>query len=259
MTTTDITTFDFHGQPVRTMRDDQDGVWFVAKDVCNVLDLGNVGKAINPLDEDEKSSITISDGTPGNPNKAIISEAGFYKLVLRSRKPVAREFQRWVTHDVLPAIRRDGAYVHAQPEDDDLTVLAKGMLAAQRALERKDAQIAAQSAIINRQTPLAQLGDAFVNTDGTLSVTQAARHFLTLDKRMNRDTVFGILRGARMIEQKSNAPTKRAIDQGLLKQVVSTDMHGRKLSKPYARFTTKGLNWFIDRFIHGNQPTLEGI
>ncbi|WP_420796460.1 BRO family protein [Bifidobacterium cuniculi] len=241
------------------MRDDQDGVWFVAKDVATILGYANPQKAIRDHVDDEDRGVNETV-TPGGKQKiAVINESGLYSLVLSSKLPGAREFKHWVTGDVLPSIRRDGAYVHAQPEDDDLTVLAKGMLAAQRALERKDRQIAAQAAIISRQTPLARLGDAFVNTDGTLSVTQAARHFLTLDKRMNRDTVFGILRGARMIEQKSNAPTKRAIDQGLLKQVVPTDMHGRKLSKPYARFTTKGLNWFIDRFIHGSQPTLEGI
>lgn len=82
--------------------------WFVAKDVCEALGLNNVGQATNGLDADEKGSITINDGTPGNPNKATISEAGLYSLILRSRKPEAKAFKRWVTHEVLPSIRRDG-------------------------------------------------------------------------------------------------------------------------------------------------------
>ena len=84
--------------------------WFVAKDVCNILGLGNVGQAIINLDDDEKG-VTTTD-TPGGPQKtSIISESGLYSLALRSRKPEARSFKRWVTHDVIPAIRRHGGYL----------------------------------------------------------------------------------------------------------------------------------------------------
>lgn len=95
MDTNQITRFDFHGANVRLLTDEQGEPWFVAKDICDVLELTNVGEALRALDDDEKNTIRIYEGTAGNPYKATISESGFYRLVLRSRKPVAKEFQRW--------------------------------------------------------------------------------------------------------------------------------------------------------------------
>ena len=74
--------------------------WFVAKDVCDILEIGNPTKALYGLDEDEKNTLTISKGTSGNPTVAIISESGFYSIVGKSRKPQAEVFKRWVNHDV---------------------------------------------------------------------------------------------------------------------------------------------------------------
>lgn len=102
-----LTPFDYEGQEVRVI--DIDGEpWWIASDVCVPLGLSNVSQALTGLDGDEKSSITINDGTPGSPIRAIVSEAGLYSLILRSRKPEAKAFKRWVTHEVLPQIRRTG-------------------------------------------------------------------------------------------------------------------------------------------------------
>lgn len=106
---TDLIPFTYGEQPVRTLTIDGEP-WFVAGDICAVLDLGNVGQALSSLDLDEKGSITITDGTPGNPNRAIVSEPGMYSLILRSRKPEARQFRRWITHEVIPTIRKTGGY-----------------------------------------------------------------------------------------------------------------------------------------------------
>ena len=88
----------------------QDGEpWFVAKDVCDCLDLGNPRTSIALLDEDEKGVHTMD--TPGGAQEmSIISEPGLYSLILRSRKPEAKAFKRWVTHDILPSIRKTGGY-----------------------------------------------------------------------------------------------------------------------------------------------------
>lgn len=103
---TEIQTFSFNNASLRTLTDENGDPWFVAKDVCNILGLNNVGQALARLDDDEKSSITLNDGTPGTPNKAIVSESGLYSLILASRKPEAHEFKRWVTHEVLPSIHK---------------------------------------------------------------------------------------------------------------------------------------------------------
>ena len=91
-------------------------VWFVAKDVCRALELGNVSQTLSTLDDDEKG-ITTTD-TPGGPQEMlIINEPGLYSLILRSRKPEAKAFKRWICHEVLPSLRKHGVYIEptAQP------------------------------------------------------------------------------------------------------------------------------------------------
>ena len=83
--------------------------WFVAADVCRALELGTTAKAIERLDTDEKGMNSIHT-LGGNQNMTIVSESGLYSLVLGSRKPQAHAFKRWVTHDVIPSIRKTGAY-----------------------------------------------------------------------------------------------------------------------------------------------------
>lgn len=87
---------------------------WVAKDVCNVLGIGNPREAISRLDDDERNTVGITDGTSpmgGNPNVNIINEPGLYSLIIRSNKPKAKKFKHWITHNVLPAIRKTGGYV----------------------------------------------------------------------------------------------------------------------------------------------------
>lgn len=105
--------FNYGEIPVRTVLLDGEP-WWVLADVCRVLDLGSPHKVADRLDPDEKGRNTIP--TPGgNQNMAVINEPGLYKVILQSRKPEAREFSRWVTHEVLPAIRKTGAYSMTTP------------------------------------------------------------------------------------------------------------------------------------------------
>src|SRR5579862_4353473 len=89
---------------VRTVSKDGES-WFVAKDVCDLLGLTNSRKAVQTLHDDETGTVTISDGTGGNPNHTIINESGLYVLIFKSRKPQAQAFRKWVTSEVLPEIR----------------------------------------------------------------------------------------------------------------------------------------------------------
>jgi prophage antirepressor-like protein len=106
-----LQSFNFNDSPIRTLLNENGEVYFVASDVCKVLELSNVGQAISRLDEDEKSNIILND-VAGRPNKSIIiNESGLYSLVLSSRKPEAKAFKKWVTSEVLPQIRKTGAYI----------------------------------------------------------------------------------------------------------------------------------------------------
>ncbi|MEY3929339.1 MAG: hypothetical protein RLZZ516_1049 [Cyanobacteriota bacterium] len=107
--TSSLVPFDFEGRQIRVFTDEQGEPWFVAADVCHVLGIGNPRQAMTRLDDDEKG--VISTDTPGGLQPvASVNEPGLYTLVLGSRKPEARRFKRWVTHEVLPAIRRTGSY-----------------------------------------------------------------------------------------------------------------------------------------------------
>lgn len=104
-----LSVFDFNRSPVRVVLRNGEP-WFVAKDLCRILDIRNVSDALSRLDDDEKNTIVLTDGTPGNPNAAVVSESGMYALVLGSRKAEAKAFRKWVTANVLPEIRRTGSY-----------------------------------------------------------------------------------------------------------------------------------------------------
>ena len=106
----EIQQFDFKGASLRTLTDKAGEPWFVAKDVCDILGHSNVSMALDRLDDDERSKFNL--GRQGETN--IVNEAGLYVLVLGSRKPEAHEFKRWVTHEVLPSIRRHGGYMAGQ-------------------------------------------------------------------------------------------------------------------------------------------------
>lgn len=103
--------FNFDSFAVRAINRNGD-IWFVAADVCAALEIQNVTQALQSLDDDEYSMFNIGKSERGNPNVNIINESGLYALILRSRKPEAKRFRKWVTSEVLPAIRKTGAYVH---------------------------------------------------------------------------------------------------------------------------------------------------
>jgi len=109
-----IQPFNFDGNDVRTLLIDED-IWFVAKDVCDVLELSNSRKTVQMLDEDEKG-VTKAYTLGGIQELTIISESGLYTLIIRSNKPQAKPFRRWVTHEVLPTIRKTGSYTMSNQE-----------------------------------------------------------------------------------------------------------------------------------------------
>ena len=99
---------------VRTVLQDGEP-WFVAVDICKALEIANSRDVVARLDDDEKNTVVLTDGIRGNPQKVIVNEPGLYALVLSSRKSEAKAFKRWITHEVIPSIRKHGLYA-----DDEL-------------------------------------------------------------------------------------------------------------------------------------------
>ena len=105
--------FIFDEAPVRIHKDENGMLWFVAKDVCDILGIANVPDSVGTLDEDERITIGNTDSNPreGIPHQLnAVSESGLYALIFRSRKPEAKSFRKWVTSEVLPSIRKTGGY-----------------------------------------------------------------------------------------------------------------------------------------------------
>lgn len=109
MNSSALSVFDFKSQEVRVLSV-EGKPWFVAKDICSILEVKNVSEALSRLDTDEKDLI-LTESLGGKQETNIISESGMYTLVLTSRKPEAKPFRKWVTSEVLPSIRETGRYI----------------------------------------------------------------------------------------------------------------------------------------------------
>lgn len=119
----DLQIFVYSGEQLRTVQRD-DGLWWVLRDVCRVLGLTTPARVAERLDDDEKGVSQIH--TPGGTQEVtIINEPGLYSVILRSDKPEAKQFKRWVTHDVLPSIRKTGAYGIPPEQVARITALQK--------------------------------------------------------------------------------------------------------------------------------------
>ena len=171
---TGIQTFNFNNATMRTLTDENGEPWFVAKDVCDILSIENSRRATAELDTDEKNTVTISDGIPGNPNKTIISEPGLYALIMRSRKPEAKEFKRWVTHEVLPSIRKHGIYATETTIDLILSNPDFGIRLLTDLKKERAKRIEAENHVKELE-PKAKALDDFTNVPDTLLVRDAAK------------------------------------------------------------------------------------
>ena len=108
--------FEFENNQVRTVMI-HSNVWFVGKDVCDVLEIKNSSDALYSLDDEDKDGVGLTDSIGRTQTMTVINESGLYNLIFKSRKPEAKQFKRWITSEVIPQIRKTGSYsVNQQPE-----------------------------------------------------------------------------------------------------------------------------------------------
>nr|DAI70431.1 MAG TPA: repressor domain protein [Caudoviricetes sp.] len=167
----EIQTFNFNTALLRTLTDEAGNPWFVAKDVCDILSLSNATVALQSLDDDELTKFNLG-GQHGEAN--IISEPGLYRLVMKSRKPEAREFKRWVTHEVLPSIRKHGIYATETTIDQILANPDFGIRLLTDLKEERAKRIEAENQVKELE-PKAKALDDFTNVPDTLLVREAAK------------------------------------------------------------------------------------
>ena len=254
----EIQRFDFKGAALRTLTDEAGEPWFIAKDVCDILEISNPSDALKRLDDDERSRFNL--GRQGETN--IVNEAGLYVLVLGSRKPEAHEFKRWVTHEVLPQIRKTGGYIPTTDADDDMTILAKAVMIGQRTMEAQKQRIAEQQTRIVELEPKARFADAVAASDGTCLVGELAKMLRQNGMDIGQNRLFRLLQADGYLGKSGsnrNVPTQRAMDLGLfrIKETTVTHADGHTTVSRTPKVTGKGQRYFIDRYWGRTQPTLE--
>ena len=148
--------------------------WFIANDVLRVLAVSNSKDALRTLDDDEKSGVDIIDPHGRTQKTNCISEAGLYSIILRSRKPEAKAFKRWITHEVIPAIRKTGGYM----TDSLLERIQKEpavIMEFAQALIREKNRVKALEVELNTAKPKADYYDAFINPDDCTNIRTTAK------------------------------------------------------------------------------------
>lgn len=175
-------TFPATGQGVRIIAQGDDGQpWFVAGDVCSLL--GTDPKDVPAiLEADEHCVLYTIEGRNNSSglrkDTRMISESGMYGLVLRSRKPEARAFSKWVRSEVLPSIRRTGGYIIAQPEETPEIIMARALFVAKDSIDRLNSQLEAAQ-------PKLRTYDTLLNADHLYTITEAAKHFQMSAQKLN--------------------------------------------------------------------------
>lgn len=262
----EIQRFDFRGASLRTLTDEEGEPWFVAKDVCDILGMSNPSMAVIALDKDEVAQIDPKDylGSENRSNQAvnIVSEPGLYKLIMRSRKPEAKEFQRWVTHEVLPQIRKTGGYIPTSESDSDEDIMARAVLVAQKTIKQKNQQIAEQQTRIVELEPKARFADAVAASDDTCLIGELAKMLLQNGIPVGQNRLFRLLRAEGYLGKSGsnrNMPTQRAMELGLfrIKETTVTHADGHTTVSRTPKVTGKGQRYFIDRYRGRAQPSLE--
>ena len=227
--------FQFEDNQIRTVS--SNGIiWFAAVDVTDALGIKNPSDAIKPLDEDERTRFNL--GRQGSAN--FISEPGLYKLIGASRKPAAKRFNRWVTHEVLPSIRKHGAYM--TPETIEKAIYNPDFiinLATQ--LKDEQAKTAALTADNETMKPKALFADAVATSHTSILIGDLAKLI-----RQN-----GVDIGQNSKGDRRNMPTQRAMDLELfdIKERTFQNPDGSVRITKTTKVTGKGQQYFINKFL----------
>lgn len=245
--------FNFHGQQVRTVIMDEEPM-FVGKDVAEVLGYTNTSKALGDHVDDEDARGYRIVTPSGEQTAKLINESGLYSLVLSSKLPSAKEFKRWVTHEVLPTIRKHGAYM--TPDKIEQVLLNPDTI-IKLATELKDeqARTAALTADNEVMKPKAIFADAVSTSHTTILVGELAKLPRQNGVDIGQNRLFQTLRDQGfLISRKGtdwNMPTQRSMDRKLfrVKETAISRSDGTVSISKTVKVTGKGQQYFINRFL----------
>lgn len=231
-----------------------DEPWFVASDICKALDISNPSVAITRLDEDERSKFNLGRQGEGN----IVNEYGLYSLVLASRKPEAKKFKRWITHEVIPSIRKHGGYIAGQESMTDDELLEKAILVAQRKIAERDRIIAQKQERIEQMRPKEVFADSVSASRQSILIGDLAKLICQNGHSIGQKRMFQWMRdnGYLMKTGSSyNMPMQRYVEQGLFEVKESTvnNPDGSVRLTRTTVVTGKGQIYFVNKFLKGEK------
>lgn len=226
-----------------------DEPWFVAADVCRALDLSNPTIATNRLDEDERAKFNLGRQGEGT----IINEPGLYSLVLGSRKPEAKAFKRWITHDVIPAIRKTGGYVNDTQQFvdyyfSDVNTYGKAAIALMLDETKRMADK------LREQEPKVVFADAVETSKTSIPIGDLAKLIKQNGVDIGQNRLFSWLRQNDYLIKsgdRRNMPTQKSMDLGLFEVKISTFYRpdGTIDISKTTKVTGKGQTYLINKFL----------
>ena len=219
--------------------------WFVAKDVCDILEIQNTTDATKRLDADEVTRFNLG-GLTGETN--LVNEYGLYSLILGSRKPEAKKFKRWVTHEVLPSIRKNGGYIANQESLTPEQIVAQALIVANNIIQEKDRLLA-------EQKPKVLFADAVSTSHTSILVGELAKLINQNGVDIGQNRLFEWLRDNGFLIKRNgsdyNMPTQYSMDLGLFeikeRSIANPDGSVRITKTP--KVTGKGQQYFINKFL----------
>ena len=228
--------------------------WFVAADVCKALEIGNPSQVLVRLEDDEKMNTLISNegNQRGNPNMTVVNESGLYALIFGSRKPEAKVFKRWVTHEVLPTIRKTGGYVQAGREeefieryfpafsDETKLTMVKDLRTQVLALKADNAK---QQAQLAEQQPKVEFADHVADSKTLLTVSAFAKIVQNENIKLGRNKLMAWLRDSGYLRA-NNEPYQQYIKQGLFRV---REVYVNGIFYPVTFVTGKGQLYLVEK------------
>jgi anti-repressor protein len=244
--------FDFEDRQVRIVMVDGEP-WWVVTDVCEILDLSNPTTAIERLDEDERSKFNL--GRQGEVN--LVNEAGLYSLILGSRKPEAKAFKRWIVHDIIPSIRKHGAYMTPQKAEE---ILLNPDTIIRLAQQIKDSQekIRNLTAKVEADHPKVLFADSVSASETSILIGDLAKLIRQNGYDIGQKRLFEWLRGNGFLMKSGNSknmPTQRALDMKLfevLERAIDNPDGSIRITRT-TKVTGKGQVYFVNQFL-GDSP-----
>lgn len=243
----EVQLFNFENHEVRSLLINSEP-WFVGKDVAEILSYSNTRKALTDhVDtEDKMDGVTIRDSIGRNQKPVLINESGLYSLVLSSKLPSAKKFKRWVTSEVLPALRKTGQYQVKELSGQEL--MAKALIEAQNVLAAKDKQI-------EQMKPKVVFADAVATSHTSILVGELAKILKQNGIDMGQKRLFAWLREKGYLIKRQgtdyNMPTQKAMDLGLfeIKEGSYVNGSGVNITTKTPKVTGKGQQYFINKFL----------